>query len=192
MIKRSVITDEVSQDPGEVIAFAQAFHLDGLELRTICGKGLLEMDDTLIEELRGRFQDAGLAVCCFSLPLFKCDVADLATQEAQIAAFPRLLQYAKALGTERMRGFCFWKCENPYARLREVYGKIAPMAQDAGITIVLESDPSVNGHTALKLREMIECIDHPAVQALFDGGNYPFVPDAQTPLESYGVLRGKI
>lgn len=31
MIKRSVITDEVSQDPGEVIAFAQAFHLDGLE-----------------------------------------------------------------------------------------------------------------------------------------------------------------
>ena len=38
MIKRSVITDEVSQDPGEVIAFAQAFHLDGLELRTICGK----------------------------------------------------------------------------------------------------------------------------------------------------------
>ena len=69
MIKRSVITDEVSQDPGEVIAFAQAFHLDGLELRTICGKGLLEMDDTLIEELRGRFQDAGLAVCCFSLPL---------------------------------------------------------------------------------------------------------------------------
>ena len=192
MIKRSVITDEVSQDPGEVIAFAQAFHLDGLELRTICGKGLLEMDDTLIEELRGRFQDAGLAVCCFSLPLFKCDVADLATQEAQIAAFPRLLQYAKALGTERMRGFCFWKCEDPYARLREVYGKIAPMAQDAGITIVLESDPSVNGHTALKLREMIECIDHPAVQALFDGGNYPFVPDAQTPLESYGVLRGKI
>ena len=66
------------------------------------------------------------------------------------------------------------------------------MAQDAGVTIVLESDPSVNGHTAVELGELIDCIDHPAVQALFDGGNYPFSPDAQTPLASYAVLRERI
>lgn len=191
-MKRSVITDEVSQNPEEVVSFAKAFGLDGLELRTICDKSLMEMDEPLANRLKERFQEAGLPVCCFSLPLFKCDIADIAAQEAQIAAFPRLLKYAHMFGTRLMRGFCFWQCEHPHERLREVYGKIAPMAQDAGVTLVLESDPSVNGHTALKLREFIECIGHPAVQALFDGGNYPFAPDAQSPLESYRALRGRI
>ena len=48
-MKRSIITDEVSQNPDEVIAFAKAFELDGLELRTICNQGLLEMEESLIQ-----------------------------------------------------------------------------------------------------------------------------------------------
>ena len=191
-MKRSIITDEVSQNPDEVIAFAKAFELDGLELRTICNQGLLEMEESLIQALKARFQEACLPICCFSLPLFKCDIEDRVTQQAQIAAFPRLLRYAQMLQTRIMRGFCFWRCDHPHARLREVYRQIAPMAQDAGVTIVLESDPSVNGHTAVELGALIDCIDHPAVQALFDGGNYPFSPDAQTPLASYAVLRERI
>ena len=68
----SILTDEVSQDLGAVIRFAQEFRLDGIELRSLYGKAFRDLSPAEIREVRQRCDDAGLRISGVATPVFKC------------------------------------------------------------------------------------------------------------------------
>lgn len=192
MMKRSVITDEVSQSIPDVLAFARSFSLDAVELRSVEGKGPFEFDKTLVETLRTEFVQAGFPVCCLSLPFYKCAIDDLVARQSHIESLKRSLEHADRLGCGLVRGFCFWRDPSaplPVLQVAEAYQAAIPLLQDANVTLVIEADPSVNGHTARDLKALIEGIDSPAVQALWDGGNLLYAVDGETPVDGYRLLR---
>ena len=45
------------------------------------------------------------------------------------------------------------------------------MCREAGITIVIESEPTTNSSSMAEIAELIEVIDSPTVRALYDPGN---------------------
>ena len=178
MIKLGVITDEVSQSLSEVVAFARQYGLSAVELRSVEGLGPFQWDDSLVARMAQVFREEGLAVCCLSLPFFKCALADTAVRAAHIETLARSLAHAGALGCGLVRGFCFWRearLSLPLCQIVEAYAPVLPLLRDAGITLVLESDPAVYGHTARDLAAILQAIDSPHVRALWDGGNLLFI-----------------
>lgn len=192
MLKRSVITDEVSQSIPVVLAFAKEYALDAVELRSVEDKGPFEYDDALIDRLAQAFSQANLPVCALSLPLFKCDMDDQATQDAHLLALEKAIAHAGRLGCRLLRGFCFWRPADgslPLEAIARAYARVIPLVAAADMRIVIESDPSVNGHTAHHLAAILQAIDSPYVRALWDGGNLIYAEDGETPVEGYALLR---
>ena len=71
-MKLSIITDEMTQDLGEAIRFAQTFHLNGLELRTIDGQPLEALSEKRLAEIRHICHEEGLEICNLASSFFKC------------------------------------------------------------------------------------------------------------------------
>lgn len=192
MPRLSVITDEVTQSLRETVDFAHAFSLSAVELRSVEGVGPFDWDAALVQEMRRVFAGEGLAVCCLSLPFFKCDLADAAARAAQVNSLRRALEHANQLNCRLVRGFCFWRVPGdplPKEAVAEAYQPILPLLKDAGVTMVIEADPSVNGHTARDLAALLGAIDSQQVRALWDGGNLLFADDGETPVEGYALLK---
>lgn len=192
MLKRSVITDEVSQSIPVVLDFAKQFSLDALELRSVEDRGPFDYDDALVDRLAEAFGAAGLPVCALSLPLFKCDAEDLQTQATHLAALKAAIAHAKRLGCRLLRGFCFWRPQDgslPMEAITRAYAQAIPLVAEADMRIVIESDPSVNGHTAHALATILAAIDSPYVRALWDGGNLLFAENGEAPVDAYALLK---
>lgn len=192
MIRFSVITDEVSQDLGDAIAFAKTFGLDGVELRSVWDTSIFDASHSDVLRMRSMLDTAGLSVCCLSLPFFKCDLEDAATRAEHLKKLETALEHAKMLGASFVRGFSFWeKAEGPtpYDRIAEAFAPALPLLQQAGVRMVLEFDPSVYAGTATKLAKLLTALNSPWVRAVWDGGNLMFRPDGETTALGYALLR---
>lgn len=191
MFKTAIITDEVSQDLDAAIALAQAFHLDGLEIRSVAEKNPFQMTPADYRRIRRRADEAGLAVCAVSSPLFKCDIDDEAAVAAHMEGLKRAIEGAHLLGAKLIRGFAFWR--GPQATLEraaERYRPAAELAEREDAVLVLESEPSVSTGNMAQLAHLLRAIDHPRVRALYDPGNEICDPGAPAPYpDGYRQLR---
>src|SRR6266853_3382396 len=96
----SILTDEVSQDLGEVIRFAQEFRLEGIELRSLKGKAFKDLSLEEVREVRRRCDEAGLRVSGVATPVFKCQLDEPAEVAEHLEIFKRSVEAAQALGCE--------------------------------------------------------------------------------------------
>jgi len=60
--RRSVVSDEISQDLDRAIALAREFGIEGLDIRSVWGKTVHELDDDELRRLKGAADAAGLAI----------------------------------------------------------------------------------------------------------------------------------
>ncbi len=191
-MKLSIITDEISQQLDDVIAFCRHFGLPGVELRSVEGLGVFDWTPQLVNRLQAGLSAAGLQVCCLSLPFYKCAYQDATARQTHLDGLKRSLEIARTLGAGIVRGFCFWRNADqqlaPEA-LQAAFFDVVPLLRDYGVTMALESDPSVNGHTAAALAGYVRSIDSPQVRALWDGGNLLFTPDGEDPIRGYALLK---
>lgn len=194
--KLGIITDEVSQDLDEVIELAKRYGLETLELRSVNDRGIHLHSDEEIEQIALKVKSAGLTVCALSAPIFKCDLDQPSEIEQHFAIASRSIDIARRLGAKFVRGFSFWAKE-PFEQalplVVEQLRKMAKLFEEAGLTFVLEFDPSVYASNGRKVRALLDQINSPNVQALFDPGNDLWDPDGEVPYpDGYEHLKGKI
>ena len=171
--KPSFITDEVSQDLDEVAEFARSFNINAIEIRTILDKGFPEI---LSEKnvLKKFLQDNGLKVCAIASPTFKCDIDSAEEYEKHLEIFRSALELAGHVDTRLIRAFTFWRkgrYEDYKQTIIEKFGRIVEMAEEQGVTIIVENEPSTfvgNGRT---LADFINSLGASSVRALWDPGN---------------------
>lgn len=191
MIKLGFITDEVSQSLSDAIAFAHAFDLSAVELRSVEGEGPFAWTEEAVRGFSQTLSAHKLSVAAISAPLFKCDITDQEQVSRHIAGFRRCAQFADILGTRIIRGFDFWNCHAPVAQRASIFAPIDRICAEFGITCALEYDPSVHSSTAQELREMVDALGSPRIRAVFDPGNGVFSrPDRQPIPADYEALRG--
>lgn len=193
MYKTSVITDEISQSLPEAAALSAEYGLQGLEIRSINEKNPFQMNADDLREVKRVADDYGLAIAAVSAPMYKCDLSDLDTRAQHEKAFRAMLETMQTWNTKLIRCFTFFNAHDGGAcleRVAELYQPIADLAEQAGMTVVLESEPSVNTGNIATLVKFLKMVDRKSVQAVFDPGNEICDPDAPAPYPNgYELLR---
>ncbi len=173
MFKPSFITDEVSQDLHEVREFAKSFNLDAIEIRTILDKGFPEIlgEKNVLEKF---LKDNGLKVCAIASPTFKCDIDSTEEYENHLNIFRSAVELANHVDAKLVRAFTFWKkgrYEGFKKKIIERFGKIVDMAEEHGVTIIVENEPSTFIGNGRILADFINSLGARCVKALWDPGN---------------------
>ncbi len=181
-MKLSIITDEMTQDLDEAIRFAQTFHLNGLELRTIDGQPLEALSEKRLAEIRHICHEEGLEICNLASSFFKCSYSQV-QREKEIEKLKRLLQAAHIVECQTLRGFAFFYEENvPQEQIASTFEKPLALLKDAGKQLLLESDPSVMTTNHRALRHLLDTINQPEwIGAIFDPGNDIYDPQGEIP-----------
>lgn len=193
MLKRGVITDEISQDIEKAASLAKQYGLTGLEIRSVWEKGPHELEEADIQKIKGIMQRYGLECCGISAPFYKCDIDSEEEIRANIDILRKCIHLAKELGTKYIRGFPFWKKGELSDYLDQIaarYREPIRIAEENDIFILLEFDPSVFATNAKTLTQVLKAIDSPRVKGLWDPGNDVYDPDGERPFpEGYSFIK---
>lgn len=193
MYKTSVITDEISQDLKVAAQMACEYGLQGLEIRSVNERNPFQMDKEDVRFVRKIAGDFGLKICAVSSPMYKCDFQDLKARAAHEEAFRRMMDTMHEWNVSLIRTFNFFNQHDGGACLPEIagmYQKLADIAEDAGVTMLLESEPSVNACNIASLVHFLGMVNRSSVQAVYDPGNELADVTAPAPYpDGYEILR---
>ena len=167
-MRRSVITDEISQDLDRAIALAREFDLEGLDIRTVWDKRIDLLDEDELARLRRASDDAGLAIPSIAPPFLKCNHDEWPEHKRVLE---RSMRAADRLGATIIRGFTFWKGAATFDQIVDAYREVAPAIERAGMVVGIENEPSCVIGTTERLPELLAAIGSPAVKALWDPAN---------------------
>jgi sugar phosphate isomerase/epimerase len=194
--KTAVISDEISQDLEIALGLAREFQLYSVEIRGAWGKGPQDLTADDLARAAGLVQAAGMTVCGVAPPLFKCELDDTEAVTEHLGILRRSAAAAHALGTDKVRGFAFWKhgpLEDRKARIVPHLKEAARIAEGEGVIIGLENEYATANNNVRRTLELLEAVDSPAMRLLYDPGNdvhdeehEPAWPD------SYELARGRI
>lgn len=176
-MRLGVITDEVSQDFETALKFAKEFDLDCVELRSAWEKGPFDYTKEDILKILELSKQYDIPVTAISSPVFKCEYNEQNIAE-HTEALKRLVEYAKILGADKIRCFNFFKDEKVTNEMAaKAYEKAYEVCEKAGITIVIESEPTTNASSCREIAELVKLINKPYFKALYDPGNNIYATD---------------
>jgi L-ribulose-5-phosphate 3-epimerase len=185
----AVINDEISQDFGRACEVAsREFGMEWIELRGMWNKNILNLDSKEVAEARRILEKYKLRVTDIASPLFKVDWkgapqskfsqrgdfhADF-TFEQQDEVLERGIELAKAFQTDRVRGFDFWRLDDPAPYRAAINEKLLDTANKAGkkgITLLLENDSALNTATGAEAAKVLDAVKSPYLMMNWDPGN---------------------
>jgi L-ribulose-5-phosphate 3-epimerase len=182
-----VITDEVSSDLTEALEFAVREGLKHVEIRTVGGVNVVNLDDDDIAWIKQQIDRYGLYVSALSSPIFKCALdckREVASGdsfgmpeedvEAHFIKLHRMIDIAKALGTTKIRVFSFWRERDPDRYTDDIVKHLrraADIAEGHHVLLLLENEPACNAGYAAEVAKILQKVDSPALKALWDPGN---------------------
>lgn len=176
-MRLGVITDEVSQDFALALDFAKAYGLDCVELRSAYEKGPFDYTEADILAIKKTADEYGIPVTAISSPMFKCEYSE-ENIRLHTEKFKTLLSYARILGAKKIRCFDFLKNESVTREMiRDAYKEALSAAEAAGVTILIESEPTTNSTCCGDIAELVSLVDRPCFQALYDPGNNVYATD---------------
>lgn len=184
MYRRSVITDEISQDFDGVLDVARAFSLEGLEIRSVWDTRVDLLDEAAVRRLREAAESAGLVICAVAPPFFKCDVDNPEERQEHLEILRRAIDVGQRLGTRLVRTFTFWKTRalaEVWDQLIDAYQQPAEIARAMGATLAVENEAACMVGTGSDLARFVRQIDRPEVRALWDPCNAYYESAAERP-----------
>ena len=193
MYKTRVITDEISQDLPFAARVAREYGLQGLEIRSVNEKNPFQMNADDLRFVKQIAYDSGLEICCVSSPMFKCSLDDLETRRAHMDSFRRMMDTMHSWNTKLIRCFNFFNLHDGGKRTPEIvdaFQPVADIAEDAGVTVVLESEPSVNAVNIAELVKFFKAVGRREIGAVYDPGNEAVDVTAPLPYpDGYELLK---
>lgn len=190
MFKLGIITDELSQDLDEALAFSKKMGLECFELRSAWDRAPFTFTHEDWQTVKALADKYSLPCLSVSSPLFKCDYFDRATVEGQIRDFEKMAEEASAIGVKMVRTFDFFKDERvTLDMVREAYQPVIEIANKYGITLMIEPEPTANSSTCSTTAATVRHIDNPTVKALYEPGNVLFADTKEIPYpDAYDVM----
>ena len=191
--KISVITDEISQDLGHALEIAsKEFGLTYVELRGMWNKNIIDLDEKETAEVRRLLGKFSLQVTDIASPLFKTDWPGAPTSKyspktpqfgadynfaQQAEVLERSTAIAKAVGTERVRCFDFWRLDDAKPFRESMDAKLRDTAAQAAarkITLLLENEFACNTATGAEAARTLQAVQSPNLKLNWDPGNAAF------------------
>lgn len=192
-MRLSVITDEVSQDFEEAAKFCVRHGMECVDIRSVENKNPFEMTEDDFLRIQDTCVKYGLAVVCIDAPMFKCSIRDEETAREHVEQFRRLAEIARKIGCRLIRGFDFLNEGASLDERAKAFEPVIEICKAFDVIYALEYDPSVHSCTPAKVRALLDRVNSPFVQALYDPGNAFFAdPDARPFPDEYLLLKDRI
>ena len=206
MFKLGVITDGISRDFEYALDTMVETGLEYVELQYLWEKQVGDLTDADVERVKGLIDARNLKVSCIShhnlsaLPVDTVVVAP--AYREHITTLERCIDVAQALGTNLVRIFSFRKemvlfgaepiiSEGAWATLLNRLEEPLQIADDAGITLVIETAISGNVTSAFLARQLIDEIGAPHLKVLWDPCSSLYCTEVPYP-DGYEVIRDYI
>lgn len=196
LLRKAIITDEISQNFNEAAELAAKYGCEALELRSVWDKPAFELTDKEISIINTITREKKLKICAISSPVFKCRLDDRSEIKKSYEIFNKCILLAEKTGAEYIRVFTFWK-KNDLAEdidiIKNELGKLADKAAGKSVKIAVEIDPSVNVSNADDLKFLFENMDYDNVKILWDPGNQIYNKEFKIPYpDGYELIKDKI
>ncbi|MBU7004339.1 MAG: TIM barrel protein, partial [Theionarchaea archaeon] len=155
-----VISDEISQDLEVIVNTAHDYRLDSIELRSIWDIKVQDLQDKDLERLNQELAAADLKVISIASPFLKCEIDDEKEYGEHIDIFRRSIEIAKALGTDLVRGFTFWRRDGLeglpkyWDQIVEKFAQPTEIAESEGIILEIENEQSCFVGTGVDLAKV--------------------------------------
>jgi L-ribulose-5-phosphate 3-epimerase len=201
----AVINDEISQDFGHTCEVAaREFGMRWIELRGMWNKNIVNLDQKEVAKARRILEKYQLRVTDIASPLFKVDFpgapkskfgseggfgADF-TYDQQDEVLDRAIAMAKALRTDRVRCFDFWRLEDQAPYRTAMNEKLRNAAEKCGqnrLTLLLENEPSCNTATGAEAAKLLAAVQTPHLMLNWDPGNAATLGETPYP-DGYKLL----
>jgi sugar phosphate isomerase/epimerase len=191
--KLGAISDGFSTDFEEALKAIKGFGLDWVEIRNVYGKYNTEASPEEIKKIKGLLGQYGIHVSTVDTALFKCTLPgttppahpkDAYPYAGQMDLLKRAADRAHAWGTDKLRGFAFWRVADPaaiVARAAEELEKAAEVAHAAGVRIMIEDEPTTNVGTGREMARLMAAVTAPNVGINWDAGNGNFSGEVSYP-----------
>ena len=201
-----IITDELTSNLEEAIAFITGYKLHWCELREVWGKNLMMAPQEDLDRAKNLLADRGVHVSDIASPIFKWNIPGVATkpnekhdpatgkftEEDSDATLEKSFQLAHFFGTKKVRIFSYWRVPEPekvYPQVRDRLGKAARLAEKNGIVLVLENEHECNVGTGKELGRILRDVNSPALRGVWDPGNAVMLGETPFP-DGYQAVKG--
>ncbi|MGM0876224.1 MAG: TIM barrel protein [Bacillota bacterium] len=175
MITLSAIADEISPDLDIQMDVLASEGIDYIELRSVGGKNVLQLNDDEVVEIKNRLDARGFHISSIASPIGKIMITDRFPEH--LNDFMTAIHLAKFFGTPFIRIFSFIipKDENPFNYREEVLRRIKELtriAEQEGVILLLENDSTMYGDKVERIRDIFENVHSPHFRFLFDPANF--------------------
>jgi sugar phosphate isomerase/epimerase len=167
--------DEIDADLATQLDVLESLGVDYLDLRSVWGTNVLELDPDELAAVERELDDRGMAVSAIGSPIGKIDVTD--PFDPHLDRFETALDRAARFDADYVRLFSYWipDDEDPGAYRTEVMRRMqrkADLAEDAGVTLLHENEKDIYGDTPGRVRDIVTTVDSPRLRTIFDPANY--------------------
>jgi sugar phosphate isomerase/epimerase len=183
--------DEVDPDPAVQAAVLLALGASHIEVRSAWGVNVSELQPEQVAELRKILDAKGLKVSAVASPIGKVDIG--LPVEHEVERLRQIISVAKGLDTKYIRIFSFYPAEgqSPDDIREDVMTRmraLAAEAESAGVVLLHENEKGIFGDTPLRVLDIMESVDSPALRVAWDNANFVQV-GVKPYTEGYAMLR---
>lgn len=179
----SIVSDEISQDLETVARFLDEFHLRALEIRTIGGKRVPDIDAQVWEDLKRHVRIDGWEILAMSPGTFKGHYSDRSRLESELdETLPRTAELANQIGTQYMITFGFTadRGDEVPGHALDALRRAADLCAQSDLLLLLENEPGSLADTGERTRELLDSVDHPNLFANWDPCNSGLFDDPES------------
>ena len=181
--KLGAISDGFSQDLEAALKIMKGYGLSWVEIRAIWGKYNTEATPEEIKRVKSLLDLYGFKCSVVDSAFFKCALpgtkpvsreGDSGQFAGQMDLLKRAAERCHAWGTDKVRGFTFWRVAEPeklYPRISEELAKAAEVARQEGVRLVIENEESCNAATGHETAAILKMTPSPALGYNWDVGN---------------------
>jgi len=186
-VNLGIITDELSQNLDEALAFISSYKLQWCELREVWGQNVIGLAQADLDRAKDLLGQHNVRVSGVASPIFKWNLPSMPAKDGLGRDFAtaytendaeRLLEtvfdMAHFFGTHHVRIFSYWRVAEPekaFSRVRDRLGEAAELAAKNGIALLLENEHECNIGTGAELGRLLREVNSPNLRGIWDPGN---------------------
>ena len=181
--KLGAISDGFSPDLEQALKIMKGYGLSWVEIRALWGKYNTEATPEEIKRVKQLLDQYQFKCSVVDSAFFKCTLpgTKIVSREdnpypfsTQMDLLKRAAERCHAWGTDKVRGFTFFRVAEPekiYPRIAEELTKAADVARQEGVRIVIENEESCNGATGRETAAILKKTPASIVGFNWDVGN---------------------
>lgn len=165
--KKAVLSDEISQDMEVSVALCKKHYLTGVEIRSVYDTAPEKLNDEQITKIKNILDKNNLEVVAISSSLYKCNIG-----ESQEEKMKETVRVANNFGCKFLRGFSYWT--SPEFNIDEFASHLKSKEKDLTdnkVELLIEFDPAVNLTNGGEVASLLEKVNSPLINAIWDPGN---------------------